>query len=299
MKPRRLSSFWLGLGLASGLATWGDGRPWNEAAWTHELARLAGPLAALPSDFAKTTFLRQYAGALTDVGRLDEHTLRRYRAVSLDRFDPAEYYPLFRDNRLPANCGITSFFYIKLLQAFGFKAYQYSFGYTEAPYERFIHSVALVDVAAEGGRRLIVQDPYLNLTYRTRDGQPMDFAELLGALRARRYGDVVTDASSITTTLLVPDLSLYLPHLDRPCQAQMTGLLTSSDGSMRTEMAIERSYATLMQSECGHFERDFVEAMRRHGLDEPFLFAYTLRAADVVGAPDHAEVQRRIDALLR
>ena len=285
--------------LAAGAAARGDAGPGDHAAWTHELARLSERLRTVSSDFDKTTFLRRYTGELVDVGRPDERTLRRFRAVALDDFDPAEYYPLFRDDRLPGNCGITSFFYIKLLEAFGFKAYQYSFGYTEKPYEPFIHSVALVEIEAEGRRRLIVQDPYLNLTYRTREGRPLDFADFLAAIRGKRYAEVVMDSSSVTTSLLVPDPSLYLPYLSAECQAGMRGLLTRPDGSLKTKLPIVRSYGTLMQSGCDDFERRFVEAMRRHGLDEPFLYAYTLRAADLAGASDHADLQRRIDAILR
>jgi len=297
--PRTPGWLRLALCLALGLATPSDPRTPVDAGWAGELTRLAARVEALPSDLARTTFLREYTGALLDIGRPDERTLRRYQAVDFDSFDPAEYYPLFRDNSLPANCGITSYYYIKLLHALGFKAYQYSFGFSEKPYQRFIHSVALVEIGVNRTRRLIVQDPYLNLTYRTRDGQPMDFIAFLAAIRARRYDEIVTDASSLTTALLVPDASLYLRHLSRECQAGLIGLLERPHGSRRAELPIVRSYATLMQSDCDRFERDFLEAMRQHGLHEPFLYAYTLRAAELVGSADHAEVQRRIDAVLR
>jgi len=276
-----------------------DSRPPGRALWAEEVARLAAHLETLPSDFEKTTFLRRYVGELVDIGRLDAPTERRYRGVSFDTFDPSEFYPLFRENVLPANCGITSFFYIKLLHALGFKAYQYSFGFTAKPYERFIHSVALVEIGVGEARRLIVQDPYLNLTFRTRDGEPMEFYELLSALRKRRYEHVVQDSGSLTTSLLVPDVSLYLAHLSDECQARMSDALTGPDGSRRTELPITRSYATLMQSACGGFEKGFVEALRRHGLDEPLLYGYTLRASDLVGSADYGLVQSRIDAILR
>ena len=285
--------------LTLGVAAACESRPATPTPWASEVARLSEHLHTLPSDLEKTTHLRRYAGELLDIGRPDDATQRRYRALSFDAFDPAEYYPLFRDDSLPANCGITSFFYIKLLQAFGFKAYQYSFGFRDEPYQRFIHSVALVEIRVNGSPRLIIQDPYLNLTYRTQDGQPIDFYEFLTALRRRRYGDIVMDASSLSTALLVPDASLYQPFLSKECWAGMSGALTRPDGSRRSSLPILRSYATLMQSACGDFEGQFVEAMRAHGLNEPFLYAYTLRASDLVGTADHPDVQRRIDAILR
>ena len=114
--------------------------------WEHEVARLASHLSTLASDVEKTTFLRHYTGQLIDIGRPDGRTQTRYQSLNFDSFDAAEFYPLFSDDRVPAACGITSFFYIKLLHRFGFKAYRYSFGFTGKPYERFIHSVALVEI---------------------------------------------------------------------------------------------------------------------------------------------------------
>jgi hypothetical protein len=299
-RPLRSTSFLLALVLCLTLgASSRDSAPAGSVVWDAEVARLAAQLASLPADFEKTTFLRRYAGELLDIGRLDDRTQQRYRAVNFELFDPAEYYPLFRKNSMPANCGITSFFYIKLLHRFGFKAYQYSFGFTSAPYDRFIHSVALVEIGTRGTRRLIVQDPYLNLTYRRRDGEPMDFYELLSALKAKRYQDVVMDAAELTTSLLLGDLSLYRPHLSDDCMARMANLVTRPDASTRSELPITRNYATLMQSACADFEQGFRGALRDHGLDEPFIYAYTLRASDLVGSPDYDQVQRRIDAILR
>jgi hypothetical protein len=298
--PGRRAPLWLALAVCLALsAPPRRGHSPNEGAWPGELARLAVHLRGLPSDFEKTTFLRRYTGELLDIGRLDRDTASRYRAIDFDAFDIAEYYPLFRANRLPAHCGITSFFYVKLLHAFGFKAYQYSFGFTGRPYERYIHSVALVDIGGPRARRLIVQDPYLNLTYRDRAGEPMDFYDLLLAMRGKRYQDVVMDAATVNTSLLVPDLSLYEPYLPTDCRTGLREALRRSDGSIRKELPITRDYATLMRSECDDFEKGFVQAMRHHGHDEPFVYAYTLRAADLVGSSDHRRVQERIDAVLR
>src|SRR5436305_924418 len=70
--------------------------------WEVELVRLASVLKTLPSDVEKTTFLRRYTGGLIDIGRLDAATERRYRALDLSSFNPAEFYPLFRAHTLPA-----------------------------------------------------------------------------------------------------------------------------------------------------------------------------------------------------
>jgi hypothetical protein len=55
---------------------------------------------------------------------------------------------------------------------------------------------------------------------------------------------------------------------------------------------------TLMRSPCDAFEDAFVDAMREHGITAPFIHAYTLRAADVVGSSDHPALQQRIDQAL-
>jgi hypothetical protein len=267
--------------------------------WYEELARLRQQLDTMPSDFEKTTFLRQYVGALIDIGHPDERTTRLYQSLDLESFDGAEFYPRFRGHILPAECGITTFFYIKLLQAFGFKAYQYSFGFTEQPYTRFIHSIVLVDISHRGQRRLIIQDPYLDLTYRDSEGEPIDFFEFLLALNSRHFERVVMDASTVMTFLQVPDPSSYALFLSEPCRILMTATLRREDGSLRTRIPILRSYANIMQSPCGNFEAAFVDAMNKHGIREPFLYSYTLRASDIVGSSDHDALQHKIDALLR
>jgi len=271
----------------------------RSAAWKRELARLSAELDGLPSDMDRTTFLRRYTGELIDIGRSDGRTLERYRSLDFESFDPAEFFPLFESDSLPAACGITSFFYIKLLQAFDYKAYQYSFGFTAEPYDRFIHSVALVEIEFGGARRLVIQDPYLNLTYRTPAGDPIDFFDFLTALEARRFERIVMDASSSTTSLLVPEPAIYERHLTDECKALLAEALRGEDGSVRTRIPIARDYDTLMRSPCDPFESAFEQALRRNGFEEPLLYAYTLRASDLVGAPDHPELQRRIDEIVR
>jgi hypothetical protein len=267
--------------------------------WDTELARLRAQVVTRRSDFDKTTFLREYTGALIDIGRPDADTARRHRAVDFESFDAAEFYPHFKNDRMPAACGITSFFYIKLLHAFGFKAYQYSFGFTTAPYQRFIHSVALVEIEVDGARRLIIQDPYLNLVYRTASGEPIDFFEFVAAIKQQAYERIVMDASSLTTSLLVGDPALYYQSLNERCRTLLAGALRRRDGTVRTRLPITRDYATLMRSPCDAFEDAFVEAMREHGMNDPFIHAYTLRAADLVGSADHAALQQQIDEALR
>jgi len=267
--------------------------------WAAELKRLERELAGLPTDFQKTTHLREYVGRLLDVGRLGRDAQQAYQSVDFESFEPARFFPLYRENRLPANCGFTTFFYIKLLQAHGYTAYQYSFGFTERPYERFIHSVVLVEIRTAAGNRLIVQDPYLNLTYRTHEGEPVEFLEFLRLIKARQFDRIVRDAGSVTTRLLVPDVSLYYPHLSNRCRSLMAEAITRPDGSVAAEIPISRDYPTLMQSPCDHFEDKFMDALRQNGFDEPLVYAYTLRASEMVGSSDHAEVQRRIDAVIR
>jgi hypothetical protein len=270
----------------------------SAALWESELSHVRKQLARQESDFDKTTWLREYTGALIDIGRADADTMRLHRSVDLASFDAAEFYPHFRGDRMPAACGITSFFYIKLLHALGFKAYQYSFGFTEAPYERFIHSVALVEIDFAGSKRLIVQDPYLDVVYRTTEGEPIDFFEFLTAIKEQQYESIVMHTSSQATSLLVSDPELYYPYLNSECRALLAGALQSSTGTMRTRLPIARNYMTLMRSPCDAFEDAFVDAMREHGITGPFIHAYTLRAADVVGSSDHGALQQRIDQAL-
>jgi hypothetical protein len=105
--------------------------------------------------------------------------------------------------------------------------------------------------------------------------------------------------STVITGLLIPDASLYYPYLSAHCRALLDAKLRGSHGSLRTRIQITRSYPELMQSACGNFEDAFREAMRVHGLNEPFLYSYTLRASDLVGSADSLEIQHKIDSILR
>jgi hypothetical protein len=266
--------------------------------WRLELRKLRRHCTSLASDFERTTFLREYSGALIPIGRPDDRNRRLWQSVDFDSFDASVFYPLFRTCTVAAECGVTSLFYIKLLQAFGFRAYQYSFGFTKAPYENFVHTVALVEIAWEDARRLIVQDPYFNLTYRSQTGEPMDFFDLLSTVKRRQYERIVTDSSPVETFLLVPDRSLYDPHLSEECREAMTAGLRQEDGSLGTRMGITRSYEYLMQSPCSGAEKAYVDVLCRHGHDEPFLYTYTLRASDLAGDSGRSALQRKIDAIL-
>ena len=267
--------------------------------WYQELTRLKRQLGAAPSDFEKTTFLRQYVGGLIDLGLPDDRTRHMYDSVSFENFNLAEYYLKFRSHSLSAECGVTTFFYIKLLQTFGFKAYQYSFGFTEPSYARFIHSVVLVNIDFRGTQRLIIQDPYLDLTYRDPEGAPIDFFDFLAALKNKEFGRIVMEPSSVETSLQVPNVSLYYPFLSEGCRVQLTAALRRDDGSLRRRIPVIRSYANLMQSPCDNFEAAFVDAMRKHEMPGRFEYSYMLRASNLVGSPDHGEMQERIDATRR
>ncbi len=107
------------------------------------------------------------------------------------------------------------------------------------------------------------------------------------------------DASSVATFLQVPDPTSYYPFLSESCRARMNTALRQKDGSLKKRIPIVRSYTNLMQSPCGNFEAAFVDVMRKHQLQEPFLYSYMLRASELAGSPDHGEVQERIDAVRR
>lgn len=279
-------------------------RAHGRSAWSAELARLRSILDTLSTDFEKTSFLRTYTGKLIALGLIDFWLLdtrisKLYRSVDFESFDLSVFFPLFKNHTVPAECGLTTYFYIKLLQRCGFKAYQYSFGFNKPPHQRCVHSVTLVEIVFNGTKRLIIQDPYLNLTYRHRDTDPLDFFDFLSALKRRDYGFVVMDSPPVTTTLLVPDVTLYEQHLTCEDKQAMLDALQQPDGQIKTKLTITRDYATLMQSPSDNLENEFLAALRDHGHRQPFLYAYTFRASPLVGDFDWQQIQGKIDAILR
>src|SRR5215217_2023371 len=199
----------------------------------------------------------------------------------------------------PAECGLLLTSISCCYRLFGCKAYQYSFGFKDKPYQRFIHSITLVEINFHGAKRLIIQDPYLNLTYRNKEREPIDFFEFLSLIKQKRYGDIIMDSASLATFLVAPDLSLYDSHLNNSCKKLMHQAFREDNGSFKTKIVIARDYVTLMQSPCDPFEQGFVSALHEHGYEEPFIYAYALRASDLVGNADHAQVQRQIDSIIR
>ncbi len=206
--------------------------------WAREFERVRLHLANLSSELEKTTFVREYTGSLIAIGRPDAHANREFSSISFESLDLAEIYPALKSHALPAECRVTSLFYLKILRDLGFKGYQYSFGLTEEPYKQFIHSIGLIEIEFQGSRRLIVQDPYWNLTYRDIRGNPMDFFEFLRTIKDRHYEHIAMDASSVMTSLVITDPSVYFPPLSEVCQTVMTRAFAGSDGSRKTEIPI-------------------------------------------------------------
>jgi hypothetical protein len=156
--------------------------------------------------------------------------------------------------------------------------------------------MGLVEINFRGTRRLIIQDPYWNLTYRNREGDPIDFFVFLEAIKRRQYDLIIMEMSSVTTSLVISDPSAY-PAMSDACKAAMAMAFTNSDGSRKAEIPIVRNYANLMQSPYHHVEKAFELALHQHGFHEPFLYAYTLRTADIAGDHQRDDLQRKIDAI--
>lgn len=211
---------------------------------------------------------------------------------------PGLFYTLFKNDSIAADCGITSYFYIRLAQQFGYRCYQYSFGFTEKQYARFVHSFPVVVIDYKGGQRMIVQDPYLSLTFTGQRGEPLDFYLFLRLLKQKKYGEIKTDLSTVETRLLVPDTLQYWPFLSDSCKALLRERIMQRDGTVQKKIPFQRNYSNLMQSACDPFEQGFLQAMQAHGLYEPFLYAYTLRVNTMAGSADVEAVQNKVDSIL-
>ncbi|MGZ5247688.1 MAG: hypothetical protein ACXWV5_11605 [Flavitalea sp.] len=271
----------------------------DEVQWEIEWARLDSTIQSLGDDFQKTNFLRSYCSELTDLGIIDPESLKWYRSVSYDSFQISEFYPYWKSDSLATDCGMTSYLFVKLAESFGFKAYQYSFGFTDEPYAKFIHSFPLVEIEYSGTRKLIVQDPYLNITFTTDRGEPLDFYKMLSSIKSKKYDSVIMRQHSSLTNLIINDTLTYWSRLDDSCRSLLRNRIQIGEKEFKKTIPIQRNYQTLMQSTCAHFENGFLNAMRQNGYSEPFLYAYTLRVNEMVGSSDRKIIQSKIDSVLR
>ena len=267
--------------------------------WSKEWNKLKDSLQQFDSDFEKTTYLRKFCARLFDVGILDAKTQAFYRNISFDSMKLDLIYSLSQADSIPADCGITSYFYIKLAESFGYKSYQYSFGFTDSPYEYYIHSFPIIIIQYNGRERMIIQDPYLDLTFKDSKGDPIDFYDFLRLLKNKKYTQIYNDEDSSSTNLIITDTLRYLSHLSDSCRLLLRKLLFSANGQIAKKIPFIRSYNKLMRSPCNNFELGFEQALIAHHFYEPFLFAYTLRVNSMTGSSDAKLIQSGIDSLLR
>lgn len=267
--------------------------------WSAEVVSLKDSLQQYHSDFEKTTFLRKYCASLMAVGIPDARVRSIYQDITFESFQLDRFYKLFRNEDIPSECGVTSYFYIKLAQSLGYKAYQYSFGFADSPYTAFIHSFPIVAIQYNGKKRMIVQDPYLDMTFVDSTKAPIDFYLFLSLIKAKEYNQIFYDTVTSLTSLIITDTLLYLSPLNDSCRSVLRSRIYGDKGRVKNRIPFIRSYNNLMRSPCENFESGFVHALFNHHIHEPFIYAYSLRVNEMAGSADVKRIQSHIDSLLR
>ena len=152
------------------------------------------------SEFEKVNRIRDWAHANIDISTRS-YLLDQNKAFKFYTKGTPEIFTAFLTDQGGVWCGGTAYVLMELYKLFGFRASTIDFGKADV----MTHVVTLVEITFEGGKKTVVQDATLNVTYVTDGGHPYDYFEMLSTLLRyehqrvhvvpghRRGGDVLVD----------------------------------------------------------------------------------------------------------
>ncbi len=94
----------------------------------------------------------------------------------------------FRQDRLAVMCGFAATTLGKVLTEFGYRTIFVNMG---MPKGGTSHYVPLVELERGGKKIWSIQDPYYDTSFQRRDGQLIDYFEMVTLLQQRRHGEVI------------------------------------------------------------------------------------------------------------
>ncbi len=201
----------------------------------HDIPELADPAL---DDWTRTTLLREWVAEHVDVEL--EKTLD-YEAAGLYSDHPGEVMANFFADRGGVWCAGFAHALLRIYELFDIPCYYFAFGWPDAE-THVTHAVTLVEIEHEGEQRIVVQDPYLNLTLADAAGAPLDIRDMLRLLKQGEHERIqVRQATVRETDVLwdpqpVPITDSWVFHGEDPNAVVPVEIL--ADGRVRYETTL-------------------------------------------------------------
>ena len=245
--------------------------------WQLELDSLSQELAVLDK-VAQTTLLRNYAGRLLDVGYVPESLNQRYRSMLITDTNVVYWYDLFRRDAVPTHCDVISKFYVYLLNHFGFKAANYTYGLKGTA---FTHTVTAIDIGNADQAYIILQDPTLATLYLDNQEQAIHLPDHWKELAEGHPENIKWTSDTVTTKALVlpeavEEVTAYLSATEG-CEEMLADYQLKNTDGEGIKTSFQRHYLS-WQNYCDRFDQRFLTALAEEG------YAVDLRSALLVQA---------------
>ena len=241
--------------------------PDNQAirTWQHTLDSLGEELAALDDKVAQTTLLRNYAGALLDVGYVPESLNQRYRNLIIADTNVVYWHNLFLTDAVPTHCDVISKFYLYLLSDFGFKATNYTYGLKNTP---FTHTITAIEIGSADRPYIILQDATLATLYLDQNGEAIHLSDLWHELLNGRPQNIRWVTDTVTTNALVlPEavepVSNYL-STTKGCDKTLAELQERHIENEILKTTFRRHYYS-WKDHCDRFDQKFLAILAEDG----------------------------------
>jgi hypothetical protein len=156
------------------------------------------------NDWSRIKLIRRWSYQTADLAATKETLLPFY--ATMWRMDLSEILKAFDADQGGVWCGGAASVMEKALRAFGYdEPVILSYGFLDL--KLLTHAVVLVPIHHGGETLLTIQDPYFNLTYTTDAGEPVDYFDLLSALKNDREVQMVIESD---TRMLLKDVLFVL-----------------------------------------------------------------------------------------
>jgi hypothetical protein len=136
------------------------------------------------SDYEKVKLLRHWTASIIDFST--SVLLINKRVNDFYNLSAYDLYLLFINNKGGTLCGGSAVFLQKVYRLFGFEAYILNYGTEDA----VTHMIDLVKIDYNGREILTVQGAYFDVGYENKNGEPIDYFDMLQLLVERRGDEI-------------------------------------------------------------------------------------------------------------